>query len=613
MQSLFKPGIPRMQTEHNPAEIVMESEDFCAEPPVPVPDYAPESLCGMLDRMARTYAWRTAIIFRGRKITYEQMLDTVERMAATLRIAGLHPGDRVAIILPNLPQAVLAFWAVIKAGGVVVMTNPLYMEKELLHQLTDSGAKFVIALDMLWPRLNALRDQLPVEIYYITRVSDALPFPVSKLYNFQAACKKTLVDVPFDGKTVCAWNALVSSRVRYVHRAGDPAATLAALQYTGGTTGVSKGVMLTHHNLNINTEQLKRALDIQASEPHSILAVLPFFHVYGLTTCLLLSVALGAPTILIPRYAPMEVLEVIKNLKPTLFPGAPSIYISLMQQKSMGDYDFSSIRFCVSGSAPMPVDKFEEFTRLSSATIVEGYGLTEASPVTHLNPIGGRSRNGSIGLPLPYTEARIVDMEVGTVPVPVGVPGELVIRGPQVMPGYWNKADETASALRNGWLYTGDIARQDEDGYFYILDRKKDMYIVGGYNVYPREIDEVLMEYPKVLEAVAVGVPHGTRGEVIKAYIVPKPGETISKQEIISHCRKKLAVYKVPRLVEIRAELPKSAVGKILRRMLLAEELQHMQAKGELSDPAVAAVAKESASGVMHSTARHVSETEAET
>ena len=586
-----------MQAEHNPEKIAMAPEDFFVDP---VP--APESLCGMLSRMVRSYARRTAIIFQGRQISYEQMLDTVERMAATLRIAGLHPGDRVAIILPNLPQTVLAFWAVIKAGGVVVMTNPLYMAKELLHQLTDSGAKVVIALDTLWPRLHALRDQLPVEVYYITRASDALPFPVSKLHDFQAACKKTLVEVPFDGKTVCTWHSLVSSRVRYVHRAGDPATTLAALQYTGGTTGVSKGVILTHYNLSVNTKQFKQSLALQASEPHSILAVLPLFHVYGLTTCLLLPVVLGAPAILMPRYAPAEVLELIKKHKPTLFPGAPAIYISLMQQKNIHQYDFSSIRFCVSGSAAMPVDKFEEFTRLSSTTIVEGYGLTEASPVTHLNPIDGSARNGSIGRPIPYTEARIVDMEVGTVPVPVGVPGELIIRGPQVMLGYWNKADETASALRNGWLYTGDIAREDEDGNFYIIDRKKDMCIVGGYNVAPREIDEVLAEYPKVLEAVAVGVPHGTRGEVIKAYIVPKAGETITRQEIISHCRKKLAVYKVPRFVEIRSELPKSAVGKILRRILLAEELQRMQATSKFSDPVVTAIAKEPADGVMHST-----------
>ena len=559
-----------MQTEHDPGEAAMEPESFF----VNLPGLASESLCSMLDRMAGMYADRAAIIFQGRTISYAQMLDTVERMAATLRKAGLHPGDRVALILPNLPQTVLAFWAVIKAGGVLVMTNPLYMEKELLHQLTDSGTKFVVALDTLWPRLHALRDQLPVEKYYITRISDALPFPVRKWRNFLAARKKTLVDVPFDGKTVCTWSSLVSSRVRYAHLCGDPAATLAALQYTGGTTGVSKGVMLTHRNLTVNAEQLRQWLQIQASEAHSILAVLPLFHVYGLTCCLLLSVALGAPMILVTRYVPIEALELVKTHKPTLFPGAPSIYISMMQQKSVGDYDLSSIRICLSGSAPMPVDKFGEFARLTSAAITEGYGLTEASPVTHFNPVDGSARKGSIGRPLPYTEARIVDMEVGTVPVPVGVPGELVIRGPQVMLGYWNNSDETAGALRNGWLYTGDIAREDEDGFFYILDRKKDMCIVGGFNVSPREIDEVLMEHPKVLEAVAVGVPHGTRGEIIKAYLVPKAGETITRQEIVNHCRQKLAAYKVPRQVEIRPALPKSAVGKILRRMLLTEELQ---------------------------------------
>ncbi len=571
------------------------------------PGIEPEPLYAMLDRAARFAPRRVAMAFHRSKITYAQLQTQAERIAASLRAHGLERGDRVAIIMPNLPQTVLAFWGVLKAGGVVTLTNPLYMEAELSHQIRDSGAKFVIAFDLIWPKLAPLLGQLPVQKCFITRLSDALSFPYNKLHDYKLKRQKGLLPVPFDGKTVLPWKALIASRKRYVCPIDQPQSDLAVLQYTGGTTGVSKGVMLTHWNLSINTRQLSIILQATEKENHAIMAVLPLFHVYGLVTCLLLSAWLAGLLIPVPRYAPQDVLELIKKYKPTIFPGAPSLYISLLQQKNIADYDLRSIRYCISGSAPMPVDKFAQFAELTGGRIIEGYGLTEASPVTHLNPLDDTARRGSIGLPIPWTEAKVVDMEVGSVPVPPGVPGELVLRGPQVMLGYWNHPDETAGALRNGWLYTGDIARMDEDGFYYILDRKKDMYIVNGFNVYPREIDEVLAEHPKIFEAVAVGVPHGTRGETIKVFVVPKPDVTLTKEEVIAHCRKKLAQYKVPRTVEFRAELPKSAVGKILRRLLLAEELQRKQAKGDVSAGTTRASAKEAADGVMHSTGRHVS------
>jgi long-chain acyl-CoA synthetase len=303
-------------------------------------------------------------------------------------------------------------------------------------------------------------------------------------------------------------------------------------------------------------------------------SLLPLFHVYGLSICLLVPTALQAVSILIPRYEPAEVLRLIARHKVTLFPGAPSIYLSLMQHKEFTHYDLSSIQYCISGSAPIPAAALERFQNLIGCRIIEGYGLTESSPITHLTPILGTQKFGSIGMPLPDTDAKIVDMDVGTLPVPPGRVGELIVRGPQVMGGYYNRPDDTASALRNNWLYTGDIAYMDEDGYFFIVDRKKDMVIVGGYNVYPREIDDVLLEHPKIKEAAAVAVLHPIRGEILKAYVVPKPGEELTASEVTGHCRKQLANYKVPRQVEFRESLPRAVTGKVLRRALRLEEME---------------------------------------
>ena len=338
--------------------------------------------------------------------------------------------------------------------------------------------------------------------------------------------------------------------------------------------------MITHANLCSNALQCTTMLPGMGENQELFLGVLPYFHIYGLTVCLNLCTALGATQIPFPRYMPGDVLKTIHKERPTVFPGAPSVYISLLQQKNVGTYDLSSIRYCVSGSAPMPVEWFEQFKNATGARICEGYGLSEASPVTHINPLHGVAKHGSIGLPVPGTDAKIVDMELGGPPLPPGKLGELAVRGPQVMAGYFNRPDETADVLRNGWLYTGDIAYMDEDGYFFIVDRKKDLIISAGYNIYPREIDEILHQHPKVQEAVAVGIPCDARGEVVKVFVVPKAGEKPTKAEIIGFCRQKLAGYKVPRHVEFRESLPKTMVGKVLRRALRAEEAERARACG---------------------------------
>ncbi|MFP4168537.1 MAG: long-chain-fatty-acid--CoA ligase [Desulfonatronovibrionaceae bacterium] len=534
-----------------------------------------------LDRAAEKYPDHWAIVFNNWKITYSGLRQTTERMAANLRFAGLNPGDRVAIMLPNTPQAIMSYWAVLKAGGTVVMTNPLYMEKELVHHFNDSRAKFLITLNLLWPRIESLLDQLHLQKVFATSISDCLSFPLNVLYDLKAKKSKETPTLPFDEKTLIPWKKLLKKGEIFIKYSPSPQQELAALQYTGGTTGVSKGVMLTHYNLAANVQQCLEILHSVGDERDTVLGILPYFHIYGLTVCVNFSTAIGATLAPFPRFVPHDILKSIQKLKPTIFPSAPAVFSALLQQKDIERFDISSIKYCISGSAPIPVETIERFKELTGAEIIEGYGLTEASPITHLNPLNGERKYGSIGLPFPDTDARIVDMEVGTVPLPPRKIGELTLRGPQVMKGYWNRPDETATALRNNWLYTGDIAYMDEQGYFYIVDRKKDMIISGGYNIYPREIDEVLHEHPKIREAVTVGVPNKTRGEIVKAFIVLEDGAELGKSEIISFCRQKMAAYKIPKKIEFREELPKTMVGKILRRALREEEIKNTRSASE--------------------------------
>lgn len=534
-----------------------------------------------LDEAADIFPRNIACSYYNNTIRYSRLRRDAEICAANLRLHGVNPGDRVGIMLPNLPQTLFAFWGVLKTGAVVTMINPLYMEKEIVHLVGDSGLKHIITFDMCWPKLEKLRDRLGVERYFVTSVAEGLSFPLNLALRFKNWREKSIKPVPFDNRQVLPFSDLFKGSERLCEPVKNPREDLALLQYTGGTTGLAKGAMLSHFNVAANIQQIARMVPQLEHGRETFVAVLPFFHVYGLNTCLILPTFFQSRVVPVTRFVPSELLPLMKKCKATALPGAPAIYISLLQQKHKDKAAFAHLKLCISGSAPIPVETQRQFHDSFGVRVIEGYGLSEASPITHLTPVDGLRKAGSIGVPIIDTEARIVDMEFGSLPLGPGKVGELIVRGPQVMRGYWNQPDETASTLRNGWLYTGDIASMDEEGFFTIVDRKKDMILVAGFNVSPREIDEVLYEHPKVRDAVSVGVPHPARGEVIKAYIVLKDGEHCERSEIIAWCRERLANYKIPRMVEFRDELPKSLVGKILRRVLREEEEAKLKQRGQ--------------------------------
>ena len=522
--------------------------------------------------------------FFGVKLTYASLWNQILSFANALSLLGVEPGKKVAIMLPNCPQAIIAYYATLWLGGVVVLTNPLYVERELEYQWGDAEVEFAVVLDHLYPRVEKTLPHLKIQKVIVTSIRDYLPPLLKYLYPLKARQKKLFTAVPYSDR-VLGFSQLVRKTPPHPLPFAGTLDGLAALQYTGGTTGTPKGVMLTHRNLLSNVVQLVAWCgDYLQYGQERFLAVLPFFHVFGMTVAMNLTLYMGCTAILVPRFEIDDFLKVLKKTKPTLFPGVPSIFVAIVGHPNVRSYNLSSIRLCITGSAPMPVEVLRRFEELTGCIILEGYGLSEASPVTHANPVGGVRKVGSIGLALPDTECRIVDLDLGVEEKPFGEVGELLIRGPQVMQGYWKLLQETANTLREGWLYTGDIARIDEDGYVFIVDRKKDMIISCGYNVYPREIDEVLYEHPKVLDAVAIGLPDSYRGEIIKAYIVPRPGESITEEEIIQFSKARLAAYKIPRSVEFRQSLPKSIVGKVLRKELREEALQHDEGESGSSD-----------------------------
>ena len=535
-------------------------------------DYPDIPVHGLLEKAAKDLPGNTATIFMGGRLTYSQLLDKVQRFATALADLGVRKGDRVAVILPNCPQMVITYYGILKAGGVVVAFNPLYVEREIEYQLKDSGAKIMVAYDLLLGRVEKVRATAGLEKIIWTGIQDFLPFPLKQLYPTKAKREGTWVQTPTGPGNYQFLELLSRYQPRPPSYEFDPAEDLACLQYTGGTTGVSKGCMLTHRNMVANAIQVSRWTPEIKYGTERILTALPLFHSYGMTCCMNLATALASSMILMPRFIVDDVLKAIAKYKPTLFPGAPTMYIAINSHPDVKKYDLKSIRACLSGSAPLPVEVQKKFESITGGYLNEGYGLSEASPVTHANPLFGRNKPGTIGLPLPDTVSKIMDIETGEKELPVGEVGELVLKGPQVMKGYWNRPEETAQVLRDGWLYTGDIAKMDEDGYTTIVDRKKELIIAGGYNIYPREIEEVLFEHPKVLEAAAVGVPDEYRGETVKVFVVPKPGQQLTAEEIIEYCRTKLAKYKVPKFVEFRSELPKTIVGKVLRRILAEEE-----------------------------------------
>lgn len=512
------------------------------------------SLPEMLNETIKKYPNHAAIYFFGKEISYTQLGKLTDQFGAALQEKGIKKGERVAIMLPNCPQYIISYYGTLKAGNIVTQVNPMYTPHELEYLLKDSSAKAIVIYEPLIPVLQQVIDKTSIEL-------------VIKV-NFKGVTSQEEAIIDFDTFITSAKKTIQQVNIK-------PEEDIAVLQYTGGTTGRSKGAMLTHRNLYANVLQCYEFFKdfINLGEDRR-LSVIPFFHVYGMTSCMNLTIFTGSMNIILPRFEVEEVLETIKNTKPTSFPGVPTMYIALINHPNAQKYGIDSIKVVNSGSAPMPVEVMKSFEQQTGAKILEGYGLSEASPTTHCNPIFGTRKPGSVGIGLPNTDYKIVDLETGTQDLKPGEIGELIIKGPQVMKGYWNMPEETANTLRNGWLFTGDIAYMDDDGYLYIVDRKKDMIIASGYNVYPREVEEVLYEHPSIKEAVVIGVPDAYRGENVKAVVVLKEGEHLSENELMDYCREKLASYKVPRIVEFREELPKSSIGKILRRTIREETLE---------------------------------------
>ncbi|MBZ0167990.1 long-chain fatty acid--CoA ligase [Candidatus Methylomirabilis lanthanidiphila] len=544
-------------------------------------EYPDIPLHRFLTTSARNHPDRTAIIFYGRRLTYRALDDAATRFAAALADRGLAKGDRVSLFLPNCPQMVIAYYGTLRAGGLAVSTSPLYSTRELEHQLNDSGAETIVVLSKLYPLVKEVAPRTGLKRIIVANIKEYFP-PMLRLLFTLLKEKREGHRPPIERRPGTEW----FSEMLASAPATPPATTVGAddpalLQYTGGTTGVAKGAMLTHRNLVANTMQIAawmmkpaaRSVEGESGDAEVFLGAIPFFHIYGMTVVMNLCISLGHTMVLLPQFKTQEVLDTIAKYRPTLFPGVPTMYVAINNHPDVGRYDLHSIKACLSGAAPLPIEVANRFEALTGARLVEGYGLTEASPVTHANPLFGARKVGTIGLPLPDTDARIVDLETGERTLPSKEIGEVAVKGPQIMAGYWHQPGETAMVLRDGWLYTGDIGYMDEQGYFTIVDRKKEMIIAGGFNVYPREVEEPLYEHPGVKEVVAVGLPDPYRGETVKVYVVLKEGERVTEQEIIDFCKPRMAKHKVPTLVEFRQELPKTLVGKVLRRALREEEM----------------------------------------
>jgi long-chain acyl-CoA synthetase len=540
-----------------------------------VPEHvAYENIClpDCLKRSAEMFPNKMALTFQGYQVSFAKLDDMVNRFAACLTDFGIKKGDSVAILLPNVIPCVVAYYAIMRIGAITVMNNPLYSDRELEHQFNDSGSKVLITLDLLGSRMVDLRPKTSIKQIIYTSIGDYLPFPKNLLFPLVGKKKGLAADVkPADD--LYKWKALLARHSPYPPKTTLDFDDVAMYQYTGGTTGVSKGVMLTHGNLSQQVQHVSAWFPTFDSD-EIMLGALPFFHVFGLSTAMNLAMFKGWGNILVPKPQPPQLLEAISKFKPTFAPLVPTMYIGMLEHPEIEKADLTSIKGCFSGSAPLPLEVIAEFEKKTGAVIVEGFGMTESCPVTHINPFNGNRKVGSVGIPISDTVGRIVDLADGVTDVPVGETGELLVKGPQVMKGYWKRPDATAETITDGWLHTGDIAKMDEDGYFYIVDRKKDMIISGGFNVYPRDIEEVFFEHPKVMEATVIGIPHPKRGEAVKVFVVLKEGQTATTEELLKYCEDKLAKYKWPTEIEFRKELPKTNVGKVLKKDLRAMEQQ---------------------------------------
>jgi long-chain acyl-CoA synthetase len=538
------------------------------------------SLVAYLEDSVARFPERPCLDFLGKSYSYGEVGDLVRRASQGFAALGIGPGSRVGLMLPNTPYYAIAFYAVLRAGGTVVNINPLYAERELQRLIDDSGATVVLTLDLrpIWDVLERLRGKTALETIVTCPMAEILPFAKSLLYR---AFRRRASAHPARGKGHLWFDELVANDGTMSARPVDPRRDVAVLQYTGGTTGVPKGAMLSHANLAANMLQCRAWFPHFTPGAERTVAVLPFFHVFAMTVLLNLPISIGEEIVLLPRFELTQLLKTIDRKRPTTFAGVPTLFTAMMGAKHLNRYDLTSIRSCISGGAPLPVELKAQFEALTSCTLVEGYGLSETSPVVTCNPLSGINKPGSVGLPVPGTIVEIVSLDDPDRVLPIGERGEVTVRGPQVMLGYWKNPEATAQVLRKGRLYTGDVGFLDRDGYLFLVDRIKDMIKAGGYNVYPRVIEEAIYTNPKVRECIVVGVPDPYRGQTIKAFIAVQEDQHLDEAELTAFLKDKLSPMEMPKLVEFRESLPKTLIGKPSKQALLDEE----QARAARSKP----------------------------
>ncbi len=538
-----------------------------------LPEVPVRPLYEFLDQAAASHSQKPAMDFLGRQWTYAELGDMVNRAAAGFRMIGVGKGVKVGLCLPNTPYHVVCYFAILKAGGTVVNYNPLYVERELSHQVKDSGTTIMVTLDLaqIYPKVAALLGQSPLEKIVICPMSGILP--TVKSWLFKVLKRSEIATIPDDSNHVTFDHLLAAGRLDHPEPI-NPKQDIAVLQYTGGTTGVPKGAVLTHANISANVEQLCQWVSCFELQDERMLCALPFFHVFGMTVAMLVGVALGAELILLPRFEIEQVVKVMARKRPTMFPGVPTIYIAINRHIATNGItlDLRSIRACISGGAPLPLEVRQEFERITGASLVEGYGLSECSPVATCNPFDRPVRDGSIGLPMPGTRVEIRSLVDVRKAVPQGEKGEVCVKGPQVMAGYWQKPDETDHVMVDGWLRTGDVGYIDEDGFVFIVDRLKEVIICGGYNVYPRVIEEALYRHEAVAEAAVIAIPDQYRGQAPKAFVKLKEGKTASADELKAFLVDQVSRLEMPKIIEIRRELPRTMVGKLSKKVLMDEE-----------------------------------------
>lgn len=532
---------------------------------------SPRPLTALLDDAVARWPDRPCVDFLGAKWTYAEIGDQVERAAAGFRRLGVVAGTRVGLCLPNTPYSVICYFAVLKAGGIVVNYNPLYVERELVHQVKDSGTSIMVTMDLeaIYPKVAALLAKTDLATIVVCPMAKILPFPKNLL--FPIAKRKDVARIPRDRAHV-SFADLVAKKEPVALAPFDPKTTVAVLQYTGGTTGVPKGAMLTHANLTANAQQIAAWVPggFLTGAP-KMLGVLPLFHVFAMTVVMNFGLTLGAELILLPRFDLAQVMDVIEKKRPTVFPGVPTIYTAINRAAAEGKHDLTSIQCCISGGAPLPADVRTRFESLTGCRLLEGYGLSEASPVVTCNPVEGLDKPGSIGLVLPETTVSIRTPVSSEAEVPEGEKGEICVKGPQVMLGYWGRPEATADQFHDGWLRTGDVGHRDADGYIFLVDRLKDIIICGGYNVYPRVLEEALYQHPDVEEATVIGVSDQYRGQAPMAFVKLREGRTATAADLMAHMGGWVSKIEMPKAIEIRDALPKTMVGKLSKKELIAE------------------------------------------